>query len=78
MLFFMELPTGRVEIGMSAATNGLWMNQFARNRTDSVYGLLTGKGYLIHDRDPLFTDEFLSTLKVVGVNDADARTGPQL
>jgi hypothetical protein len=32
-----------------------------------VDGLLTGKRYLIHDRDPLFTEEFLSTLKVVGV-----------
>jgi hypothetical protein len=36
--------------------NGLWMNQIARNLTDSVEGLLTGKQYLIHDRDPLFTN----------------------
>ena len=43
------------------------MNQIARNLTDSVDGLLTKKRYLIHDRDPLFTDEFLSNLKVVGV-----------
>jgi hypothetical protein len=28
--------------------------------------LIAGKRYLIHDRDPLFTDEFLSTLKLVG------------
>jgi hypothetical protein len=27
-----------------------------------VDGLLNGKRYLIHDRDPLFTAEFLSTL----------------
>ena len=26
-----------------------------------------GKRYPIHDRDPLFTDEFLSTLRLVGV-----------
>ena len=38
------------------------MSQIARNLTD-VEGLLTGKCYLIHDRDPLFTDEFLRTLK---------------
>src|SRR6266542_5466165 len=64
----MELSTRRVEIGgMLAAANGAWMNQIARNLTDSVDGLLTGKRYLIHDRDPLFTDEFLGTLRDAGV-----------
>jgi putative transposase len=68
VLFFIELSTRRVEIGgISAAANGLWMSQSARNLTDSVDGLLTGKRYLIHDRDPLFTDEFLRTLKDAGV-----------
>jgi putative transposase len=68
VLFFLELSTRRVEIGgISATANGLWMNQIARNLTDSVDGLLTGKRYLIHDRDPLFTDEFLRTLKDAGV-----------
>ena len=43
------------------------MSQIARNLTDSVDGLFTGKRYLIHDRDPLFTDEFLRTLKVANV-----------
>jgi len=68
VLFFIELSTRRVEIaGISAAANGLWMSQIARNLTDCVEGLLTGKRYLIHDRDPLFTDEFLRTLKVANV-----------
>ena len=68
VLFFIELSTRRVEIGgISAAANGLWMNQIARNVTDSVDGLLTGKRYLIHDRDPLFTEEFLSILKGASV-----------
>ena len=63
VLFFIELSTRRVEIaGISASANGLRMSQIARNLTDSVDGLLTGKRYLIHDRDPLFTDEFLRTL----------------
>jgi hypothetical protein len=53
--------------GISAVANGLWMNQIARNLTDSVDGLLIGKRYLIHDRDPLFTDESLCTLKDAGV-----------
>ena len=68
MLFFIELSTRRVETArISAVANRLWMNQIARNLTDSVDGLLTGKRYLIHDRDPLFPHEFLSTLNDVGV-----------
>ena len=68
VLFFIELSTRRVEIGgISAVANGLWMNQIARNLTDSVDGLLAGERYLIHARDPLFTDEFLRTLKDAGV-----------
>src|SRR3982750_751010 len=39
------------------------MSQIARNLTDCVEGLLSGKRYLIDDRDPLFTDEFRRTLK---------------
>jgi putative transposase len=70
VLFFIELSTRRVEIaGISATANSLWMRQIARNQTDSVDGLLTGKRYLIHDRDPLFTEEFLCTLK-----DADVKS----
>src|SRR4051794_23365514 len=34
----------------------------ARTLTDAEDGLLRGKRYLIHDRDPLFTGEFLSAL----------------
>jgi transposase InsO family protein len=68
VLFFIEVSTRRVQIaGISAVANGLWMNQIARNLTDSVDGLLTGKRYLIHDRDPLFTAEFLRILADSGV-----------
>jgi hypothetical protein len=68
VLFFIELSTRRVEIaGISAAANGLWMSQIARNLTDTADGFLTGKRHLIHDRDPLFTKEFLRTLKHAGV-----------
>ena len=42
------------------------MNQIARNLTDTVDRLLKSKRYLIHDRDPLFTAEFLSTLAEAG------------
>jgi len=67
VLFFIEPSTRRVQIaGISARANGLWMDQIARNLTDNVDGLLKGKRYLIHDRDPLFTTEFLSILAEAG------------
>jgi transposase InsO family protein len=66
VLFFIELSTRRVHIaGISA--NGFWMNQIARNLIDGEDGLLKGKRYLIHDRDPLFTEEFQATLTEAGV-----------
>jgi hypothetical protein len=44
-----------------------WMDQVARNLCDDGDGFLTGKRYLIHDRDPLFTTAFLATLAASGV-----------
>jgi putative transposase len=68
VLFFIELSTRKVEIaGMARAANGLWMSQIARNLTDVDAGILTGKRYLIHDRDPLFTAEFLHMIGDAGV-----------
>ena len=68
VLFFIDLSTRKVEIaGMAQAANGLWMSQIARNLTDAEQGILTGKQYLIHDRDPLFTAEFLRIIEAVGV-----------
>jgi len=68
VLFFIELSTRKVEIaGIASTVNGLWMQQIGRNLTDAVDGILNGKRYLIHDRDPLFTREFLRLLADVGV-----------
>ena len=68
MLFFIELSTRKVEIaGIAPAANGLWMSQIARNLTCADEGILSGKRYLIHDRDPLFTDEFLNMLADAGL-----------
>jgi len=68
VLFFIELSTRKVEIaGIASAANGLWMSQIARNLTAADEGILSGKRYLIHDRDPLFTDEFLNMLADTGV-----------
>jgi transposase InsO family protein len=67
VLFFIELSTRKVEIaGIASVANGLWMSQIGRNLTDAVDGILKGKRYLIHDRDPLFTTKFLDMLADVG------------
>src|SRR5512132_1088355 len=68
VLFFLDLCTRKVEIaGIAQAANGLWMNQIARNITDAVEGILGGKRYLIHDRDPLFIIDFVNRLADLGV-----------
>ena len=68
MLFLIDLSTRRVEIaGLAKRANGLWMSQVARNLSDAAEGFLTGRRYVIHDRDPLFTTEFLETLEASGV-----------
>jgi transposase InsO family protein len=68
VLFFMDLSTRRVEVGgIASRANGLWMAQIARNLTDDVDGFFKGKRYLIHDRDPLYTKEFLGMLAEAGI-----------
>src|SRR5256885_3577553 len=68
VLFFMEISTRRVEIGgIASKANGLWMAQIARNVTDGIDGFFKGKRYLIHDRNPLYTQEFLNMLADVGI-----------
>ncbi|HEY0992529.1 MAG TPA: integrase core domain-containing protein, partial [Kofleriaceae bacterium] len=58
----------RVQIGgVVRQAYGAWMVQVARNLTDGVDGFLIGKRYLLHDRDPLFTDEFRGVLAAAGV-----------
>jgi transposase InsO family protein len=68
VLFFIDLCTRKVEIaGIRSGASGLWMSQIGRNVTDAVDGILNGKRYLIHDRDPLFTAEFQGILASVGM-----------
>ena len=68
VLFFMDLSTRRVQVaGIATGANALWMSQIARNLMDVVDGFFTGKRFLIHDRDPLYTNEFLGTLAEAGI-----------
>jgi transposase InsO family protein len=67
VLFAMDLATRKVEIlGVHAQPNGPRMEQIARN-VSGEGGFLTSKRYLIHDRDPLYTDKFNSILNAAGV-----------
>ncbi len=68
VLFVIDLQTRRVEIaGIAQQPNGEWMKQIARNLTDADDGFLNGARYLIHDRDPLFTEAFREILGSSGV-----------
>ena len=68
VFFVIELKTRRVEIaGIHHQPYGEWMEQVARNLTDSFDGFLQGATHLIHDRDPLFTGKFAEILKSGGV-----------
>jgi transposase InsO family protein len=68
VLFVIDLKTRRVEVaGIVPQPDGDWMKQIARNLTDCDSGFLNGVRYLIHDRDPLFTERFREILKPSGV-----------
>jgi len=68
VLFAIDLSTRKVKIlGVKSDPNGVWMEQVARNATDSEDGIFKGKRYLIHDRDPLFTIGFEMILQSAGV-----------
>jgi putative transposase len=69
MVFFaIEVKSRAVEIaGIAVDPGEEWIKQVARNLTDPVDGFLRGAKYLVHDRDPLFTDAFIAILKAGGV-----------
>jgi transposase InsO family protein len=68
VLFLFDLSTRRVEIaGVTRGANGLWMSQVARNLSDAAEGFLIGKRYLIHDRDPLYTEAFSKIIETSGI-----------
>ena len=67
VLFTIKLSTRKVELlGIRPQPDGKWMAQIARNMA-SGEGLLAGHRFLIHDRDPLFTEQFDAILKTMGV-----------
>jgi putative transposase len=68
VLIIIDLETRRVEVaGIVHQPEGRWMAQVARNLTDIASGFLRDGYHVIHDRDPLYSKEFLSILEAGGV-----------
>ncbi|MEZ4224718.1 MAG: integrase core domain-containing protein [Polyangiaceae bacterium] len=68
VFFVMELKTQKVHFaGVRIAPNDAWMKQMARNLLDCCRGFLRNATHLIHDRDPLFSKAWRSTLGDEGV-----------
>jgi putative transposase len=68
VLFVIDVRSRRVQIaGITHHLSSAWTAQIARNLTDSGEGFLRAARYLIHDRDPRFTRQFIAILKATGV-----------
>jgi putative transposase len=68
VLFVIDVRSRRVQIaGVTHHLSSAWMAQIARNLTDRGEGFLRDARYLIHDRDPMFTRQFIAILKAAGV-----------
>jgi putative transposase len=64
LLFAMRLVTRRVYFaGMTLSPHSAWMQQVARNLTDSIDGFLNHSGYLFLDRDTKYSDAFCELLR---------------
>jgi hypothetical protein len=67
VFFVMQLATRRVEIaGLVADPDSAWVTQCSRHLTDAD-GFLWGTRFLLHDRDPLFSEAFRETVATAGV-----------
>jgi restriction endonuclease HindI-like protein len=63
LLFVMELATRRVQCaGITTNLDEVWMKQMARNLTMADDGFLSGKRYLLMDRDSKFSAAFRQIL----------------
>jgi putative transposase len=68
VFFVMELATRKVFFApVKPQPDGDYMLQVARILTDYGDSILQGKGFLIHDRDPLYTKDFRTLLKNAGI-----------
>jgi putative transposase len=69
LLFVMELATRRVHFaGSTTGPDQAWMKQIARNLTDAEEGFLSGKRYVLMDRDAKFCEAFRHGLQSGGID----------
>jgi transposase InsO family protein len=67
-LVVIDIASRGVQIaGTTTNPVSAWMEQIARNLTDCEDGFLTGKRFLILDRDSIFSPAFRSILEGVGI-----------
>lgn len=63
VLVVIDYSTRKIEVaGIIQQANGEWMKQIATNLIDPFCGFLKDKKCLVHDRDPLFTKDFIQIL----------------
>ena len=63
-LFVIDIATRRVHIaGTTTNPTSAWMEQIARNLTDCLEGFLTGRRFLVIDRDAIFSPRFKSIVR---------------
>jgi putative transposase len=64
LLFAIRLASRRVCFaGMTLSPHSAWMQQVARNLTDSIDGFLNGSCYLLLDRDTKYSEAFCEILR---------------
>ncbi|MCC6675501.1 MAG: transposase [Phycisphaerales bacterium] len=68
VFFVIDLETRRVRIaGITDEPTSEWVTRITRSLVDGVDGFLLKHRHLIHDLDPLFTDQFRSLLRSAGI-----------
>ena len=68
VLFFLHLDSRRVSVaGITRHPDQEWMRQMAHNATQDGWGSLTGRRYVLHDRDTKFCTAFRLALRTGGV-----------
>lgn len=67
VLFFLEQSTPKIEIAGDRVEAKWLVDEPNRAQSDETGRLLKGKRYLIHDRDPLFTADFLALIEETGL-----------
>lgn len=68
VFFVIDLETRRIHIaGITDRPTGEWVTRVTRSLVDGFDGFLLKHRYLIHDRDPMFTEQFRALLDSAGI-----------